>query len=84
MRVVLAVDILGQFVLRHDASAMPQQKGVFFSIGRVTHYLILADVAAMLISGPMMVWSRGAWQARQRSVTISPARRRRGPASTDR
>ena len=40
-------------------AAMPQQKGVFYSIGRVTHYLILAAVAAMLISGPLMVWSRG-------------------------
>jgi cytochrome b561 len=39
--------------------AMPQQKGVFYEIGRFTHYLILAAVAAMLISGPLMVWSRG-------------------------
>jgi cytochrome b561 len=32
---------------------------VFYKIGKYTHYVILAAVAAMLISGPLMVWSRG-------------------------
>ena len=39
--------------------AMPEQRGVFYEIGKFTHYAILAAVAAMLISGPLMVWSRG-------------------------
>ena len=40
-------------------AAMPEQRGVFYEIGKYTHYVILAAIAAMLLTGPPMVWSRG-------------------------
>lgn len=39
---------------------LPRQRGVFFVIGKVVHYLLLLAIAAMLISGPLMVWLGGA------------------------
>ncbi|HSC16354.1 MAG TPA: cytochrome b/b6 domain-containing protein [Gammaproteobacteria bacterium] len=50
--------IIWRFKQRHP-DATPEQKGVFYEIGKYTHYVILAAVAAMLVSGPLMVWSRG-------------------------
>jgi cytochrome b561 len=50
--------IIWRFKHRHP-DATPEQKGVFYEIGKYTHYVILAAVAAMLVSGPLMVWSRG-------------------------
>jgi len=35
------------------------QAGTFYEIGKYTHYVIIAAVAAMLVSGPLMAWSRG-------------------------
>jgi cytochrome b561 len=56
--VLLWARILWRFKQRHP-DATPEQKGVFYEIGKYTHYVILAAVAAMLVSGPLMVWSRG-------------------------
>ena len=39
---------------------MPHQAGLFYQIGKYTHYAILAAICFMLVSGPLMVWSRGA------------------------
>jgi cytochrome b561 len=50
--------IIWRFKHRHP-DATPEQKGVFYEIGKYTHYVILVAVAAMLVSGPLMVWSRG-------------------------
>ncbi len=56
--VLLWARIIWRFKHRHP-DATPEQKGVFYEIGKYTHYVILAAVAAMLVSGPLMVWSRG-------------------------
>jgi cytochrome b561 len=56
--VLLWIRIWWRFKQRHPA-AMPAQQGVFYEIGKYTHYAILVAIAAMLISGPLMVWSRG-------------------------
>jgi len=39
--------------------ALPGQAGLFYEIGKYTHYAILIALGVMLISGPLMVWSRG-------------------------
>jgi cytochrome b561 len=56
--VLLWARIVWRFKQGHP-DATPEQRGVFYKIGKYTHYVILAAVAAMLISGPLMVWSRG-------------------------
>ena len=56
--VLLWARVIWRFKVRHPG-AMPQQAGVFYQIGKYTHYLILVAVAVMLVSGPLMVWSRG-------------------------
>ena len=55
---LLWVRIIWRFKQGHP-DAMPGQAGVFYQIGKYTHYAILTAVAAMLITGPLMVWSRG-------------------------
>lgn len=39
---------------------LEKQGGVFFLIGKYTHYVLLLAIAVMLVSGPLMVWARGA------------------------
>ena len=56
--VLLWARIIWRFKFGHP-DAMPEQRGVFYEIGKYTHYVILAAIAAMLVSGPLMVWSRG-------------------------
>jgi cytochrome b561 len=56
--VLLWARIVWRFKQGHP-DATPEQRGVFYQIGKYTHYVSLAAVAAMLISGPLMVWSRG-------------------------
>jgi cytochrome b561 len=56
--VLLWARIIWRFKQGHP-DATPQQRGVFYRIGKYTHYVILTAVAAMLISGPLMVWARG-------------------------
>ena len=56
--VLLWIRVVWRFKQGHP-KAMPEQRGVFYEIGKYTHYAILTAVAAMLISGPLMVWSRG-------------------------
>ncbi|HJR68751.1 MAG TPA: cytochrome b/b6 domain-containing protein [Gammaproteobacteria bacterium] len=56
--VLLWIRIWWRFRQGHPA-AMPAQVGVFYQIGKYTHYAILVAIAVMLISGPLMVWSRG-------------------------
>jgi cytochrome b561 len=33
------------------------QAGVFYALGKYTHYIMLVAIAAMLVSGPVIVWS---------------------------
>jgi cytochrome b561 len=56
--VLLWIRIVWRLKTGHPG-AMPQQAGLFHEIGKWTHYAILAAVGAMLVSGPLMVWSRG-------------------------
>jgi cytochrome b561 len=56
--VLLWARVIWRFKFGHP-DATPEQKGAFYQIGKYTHLLILAAVAGMLLSGPLMVWSRG-------------------------
>lgn len=56
--VILWIRVVWRFKKGHPG-AMPKQAGVFYQIGKYTHFAILFAVVAMLISGPLMVWSRG-------------------------
>lgn len=38
---------------------LTKQPRVFFLIGKYVHFAMLAAMAAMLVSGPLMVWSQG-------------------------
>ena len=55
---ILWIRVVWRFQKGHPG-AMPKQVGVFYQIGKYTHFAILFAVVAMLISGPLMVWSRG-------------------------
>lgn len=50
--------ILLRFVSGHPGP-LPKQRGPFFWIGKYAHYLLLIAIAAMLITGPLMVWFGG-------------------------
>jgi cytochrome b561 len=56
--VLLWARIVWRFVKGHPGP-MPKQAGVFYTLGKYTHYLMLAAIAAMLVTGPVMVWSLG-------------------------
>lgn len=57
--VLLWARIIWRFTQKHPGP-MGGQAGIFYEIGKYTHYAILVAVGAMLLSGPLMVWSRGA------------------------
>lgn len=50
--------IVWRFWIKHPGP-MQTQAGLFYEIGKYTHYVIIGAVAAMLVSGPLMVWARG-------------------------
>jgi len=50
--------VVWRFVKGHPA-ALPEQRGLFFLVGKYTHYALLVAIGLMLISGPLMAWSRG-------------------------
>jgi cytochrome b561 len=50
--------IILRFVFRHPGP-LPKQRGVFFVMGKYTHYALLVAIAVMLVSGPLMVWFGG-------------------------
>jgi cytochrome b561 len=56
--VVLWARIVWRCVKGHPGP-LPEQAGAFYSIGKFMHYAIIVAIGAMLISGPLMVWSRG-------------------------
>ncbi|HTU59336.1 MAG TPA: cytochrome b/b6 domain-containing protein, partial [Polyangiales bacterium] len=50
--------IIWRFAVGHPGP-LPEQRGFFHVIGKYCHYVMLAAVGAMLLSGPLMAWSRG-------------------------
>jgi cytochrome b561 len=38
---------------------LPKQRGFFFLLGKYTHFALLAAIAVMLVTGPLMVWASG-------------------------
>lgn len=50
--------IVWRFMKGHPGP-LPKQQGVFFLLGKYTHYVLLIAIGIMLISGPLMVWARG-------------------------
>ena len=51
--------IVWRFMMGHPGP-LPRQGALFFAIGKYFHFLLLAAIAAMLISGPAMIWLDGA------------------------
>ncbi len=56
---VLWYRVIWRFAKGHPA-ALPKQPRVFFLLGKYVHFAMLAAMACMLVSGPLMVWSQGA------------------------
>jgi cytochrome b561 len=57
--VLLWARIVWRFIKGHPGP-LSRQAGVFYNIGKYTHFIMLIAIALMLLSGPLMVWSRGA------------------------
>jgi cytochrome b561 len=57
--VLLWARIIWRFKQGHPGP-LAEQRGVFHTIGKYAHYIMLIAIGFMLISGPLMVWSRGA------------------------
>jgi cytochrome b561 len=55
---LLWLRVVWRFVVGHP-DPLPEQRGVFHAIGKYVHYVMLAAIGAMLLSGPTMVWARG-------------------------
>jgi cytochrome b561 len=56
--VVLWGRIIFRFAVGHPGP-LPKQGVIFFTIGKYFHFVMLAAIAAMLLSGPLMVWTAG-------------------------
>jgi cytochrome b561 len=56
--VVLWGRIGWRFAVGHPGP-LPKQGIAFFTIGKYFHFVLLAAIAVMLLSGPLMVWSAG-------------------------
>jgi len=56
--VVLWGRIVWRAVCGHPGP-MPGQAGFFYMLGKWTHYVLLAALAVMLVSGPAMAWASG-------------------------
>jgi len=50
--------IVWRFVVGHPGP-LPRQGRFFFAIGKYIHFTLLAAIAVMLVSGPLMAWSAG-------------------------
>lgn len=55
---VLWLRIVWRFVYGHPG-ALPLQRGIFFLMGKWTHYILLAALGVMLITGPLTAWFGG-------------------------
>ena len=50
--------IIWRFTVGHPGP-LPKQGAFFFAIGRYFHFILLIAIAAMLVSGPAMLWTDG-------------------------
>jgi cytochrome b561 len=50
--------IIWRLRFRHP-KALPRQKALYYRIGKLFHYGLLAAMAVMLVTGPVMAWSGG-------------------------
>ncbi len=50
--------IVWRFALGHPGP-LPRQGVFFFTVGKYFHFVMLIAIAAMLLSGPLMVWTAG-------------------------
>src|SRR6266852_3597189 len=50
--------IIWRFVVGHPGP-LPKQGVIFFTIGKYFHFVMLVAIGAMLLSGPLMVWTAG-------------------------
>jgi len=55
---LLWLRVLWRFREGHPAP-LPRQRGWSFQLGKAVHYLLLFAIAVMLVSGPLMAWTRG-------------------------
>src|SRR5712691_8634216 len=56
--VLLCGRVIWRFAVGHPGP-LPKQGVAFFAIGKYFHFLLLIAIGAMLLSGPLMVWSAG-------------------------
>lgn len=56
---ILALRIIWRFYHGHPRPTSRQQAGAAYTLGKWTHLTMLAALALMLVSGPLMVWSSG-------------------------
>jgi cytochrome b561 len=56
--VLLWARVIWRFKVGHPDPLSAQNK-VFFRVAKITHYALILALATMLLSGPLMVWSRG-------------------------
>ncbi|MFO7287813.1 MAG: cytochrome b [Gammaproteobacteria bacterium] len=56
--VVLWARVVLRFVQKHPGP-LPKQRGLFYEIGKVAHYVLVVAIAVMLVTGPLMVWFGG-------------------------
>jgi len=50
--------IIWRFAVGHPGP-LPKQGVIFFTIGKYFHFVMLVAIGAMLLSGPLMVWTAG-------------------------
>lgn len=55
---LLVLRIVWRFYYGHP-DANERQRGLAFTLGKWTHLIIVGALAAMLVTGPLMVWSGG-------------------------
>ena len=56
---LLWLRIAWRFVKGHPGP-LPRQAGIFYVLGKYTHYILLVAIGVQLVTGPLMVWSMGA------------------------
>ncbi len=55
---LLWLRVVWRFLKGHPGP-LAQQAGLFYILGKYTHYILLVAISVQLVSGPLMVWSMG-------------------------
>jgi cytochrome b561 len=55
---LLWLRVLWRFFKGHPGP-LPKQQGIFYRIGVTVHLIMVASIATLLLSGPLMAWSGG-------------------------